>query len=257
MHEVWIKGRVLGATTAQDVNEAAKYFGIILRKDGEMPTLEMARRIATAAIDMADSNHDRALSKYARGWGWQGRSWLVFVAQPCHLLLLASFSPSSPFPCPHRKEFASALIGTLRSGLAPVMKVHEAQHTIMLLSTVRHTIKELGAGYPTAAMIEELKMNVYARLHDVLDVDRSGDLDRSEVRRFLQLALLPSLYPPETDLESLTRERWDALDWNKDGRCDRSEWIRGMETLRADFHLSEVQMIGLIVGTFIPVIQDS
>ena len=46
-----------------DVAEAARYFGLMVRADGEMPTEREARDIAIAAIDFADEDRDHVLSK--------------------------------------------------------------------------------------------------------------------------------------------------------------------------------------------------
>ena len=130
----------------------------------------------------------------------------------------------------------------------------EAQRRLMLLTAVRYALQELPAGYPDAASIEQLKNECYNRLMRTLDRHRSGYLNREEVKRFLQLAVVPMLYPRHADLDTVTQDRWNNLDWDKDGRCDAAEFRQGMEVLRVDFSLSEIQMIGLIVGVFLPLV---
>ena len=65
---------------------------------------------------------------------------------------------------------------------------------------------------------------------------------------------MPVLYRRGTEPEAASAEWFRVLDSDRDSKISEAEFTTGLDKLRRHFRLTELQMLGLLHGVFLPMV---
>ena len=207
-----------GDTTLR-VSELARYFAVVTKADGRpMLTRAEATRVAQAALDSADLDHDGALSV---------------------------------------SEFVAAFVSRIVPDIPDFMNAIAAQQFVLVTDSCRHALAALGAGFPTDASLARTARATQDALFEQCDADSDGRIGGAELERLLRECVIPTLYAragADVDGKAEAARLLRAVDVNMDGKCNRSEFRDALDAIRKEYRVSHVQWLGLCHGVFLPIL---